>query len=340
MNLIIKKKLEEDKPHAFDKKVLQREMAKGEPQVEEFYKKDTIPIEDLDLTALRIDMAKAGEDITSTPIEEFKKLIRVGKHMIQVTIYRRKENGSGQRGLLFIHGGGFFGGTVEAKGNQCRYLAEQSDAIVVSPEYRLSPETPYPGAIEDVLGTLDWMTDCSDQLGIDPERIAIAGESAGGALAVNCCLLDMKKRIKLAMIIYGALDVVPADRTVYHWDYSKYKIYEGQKDYIMNRLYRFKKLTKQMEILYVPEGYSAEDERISPVYAEDVGIMPKTIIIEAEFDYYKLSNDIFAEKLNQAGKDVEIILYEGLDHGFFDRLGQLPQTEDCILEMSKKIKEI
>ena len=90
MNITIKKKLEEDRPHAFDKKVLQREMAKGEPMVKWFYKADPAPIEDLDLETLRTDMTKGGEDITSTPMEEFKRLIRAGRHMIQVTGYKKE----------------------------------------------------------------------------------------------------------------------------------------------------------------------------------------------------------------------------------------------------------
>lgn len=73
---------------------------------------------------------------------------------------------------------------------------------------------------------------------------------------------------------------------------------------------------------------------------EDITNMPKTIMIEAEFDYYRLSNEVFVERLKQAGKDVEVILYEGLDHGFFDRLGRLPQTADCIEEISWRVKEM
>ena len=80
--------------------------------------------------------------------------------MIEITIYERKDQeGSDQKRnvMLFVHGGGFIGGDVKTKGNQCRYLAQQSGAVVISPEYRLAPETPYPGAEEDVLGTIDWL---------------------------------------------------------------------------------------------------------------------------------------------------------------------------------------
>lgn len=336
----VKRKLEENRPHAFDRKVLLREMGKGEPQRERFYTTDQISLEDLDLAGLRTDMGLKGEDITSVPVEETKKLILIGNHRIQVTIYKKKEKSSGSCGILFFHGGGFFGGSVEGKASQCRYLVQQSGAVVISPEYRLAPEVPYPGAVEDAVGTLDWIIDHAEVLGIDPEKIAVAGESAGGNLAVNCCLMDAKHKIKLAVIIYGALDLLTAEETLYHWDYNKYDMCEEQRDYIMNRLNRFRELAVYMKGLYVPSQYSAKDGNISPVYAKDITNMPKTIMIEAEFDYYRLSNEVFVERLKQAGKDVEVILYEGLDHGFFDRLGRLPQTADCIEEISWRVKEM
>lgn len=340
MKVYKKQKREETIPHAFEKKVLEREMAKGAPRIQDFYKTNAAKTENLNLELLRREMKKEGKDITTAFIKEETKLIPVKGHKIQVTIYKKQGILKERPGVLFIHGGGFFGGNVAAKGNQCRYLAEQSDAVIISPEYRLAPETPYPGALEDIMGTLDWMCLNAGKLGIDGDKIAIAGESAGGTLAVNCCLQDTERRIKLAMIIYGALDLLPAEKTKYHWDYSKYEMYPQQKDYIMNRLFRFKELTESIESLYIPDGYSAESGEISPVYAEDVSRMPKTVMIEAEFDYFKISNEEFVKILQKNGKDVEVILYEGLDHGFFDRLGSLAQTADCIEEMAERIKQL
>lgn len=340
MNTYTKKKIEETIPHAFEKKVLEREMAKGEPRVDLFYKKNETKMEGLNLNVLRTEMKREGMDITKEEIQEIRKLIPVEDHMIQITIYKKKSPVEKRKAVLFIHGGGFFGGDVQTKGNQCRYLAEQSDAVVISPEYRLAPETPYPGPLNDVMGTLDWIEEHAEELGIDKEKIAISGESAGGTLAVNCCLADDENRIKLALIVYGALDLLPAEQTKYGWNYSKYEMYPEQKDYIMNRLFRFKEMTEFIQNLYIGNGYNAGDGDISPVYAEDVSRMPKTVMIEAEFDYFRLSNEEFVKKLQKNEKDVEVILYEGLDHGFFDRLGMLPQTADCIEEMAKYVKEM
>ena len=193
---------------------------------------------------------------------------------------------------------------------------------------------------DDVLGTLDWMTEHAGELKIDEDKIAVMGESAGGTLAANCCLMDQKERIKLAVYIYGALDLTPAEKTPYHWDYSLYDMYEGQKDYIMNRLFRFKELAGYMEELYVQNGYSTMDGNVSPLYAEDLSKMPETLMIEAEFDYFKICNDEFVKRLTEAGINTEVILYEGLDHGFYDRIGSLPQAEDCIREIAERVKRM
>ena len=91
MKKVIKKKLEETKQHAFEKKVLQREKAKGAPRVGEFYKENDILLEDIDLGQIRIDMKREGEDITTEEIIETTKIIALKDHMIEITIYERKD---------------------------------------------------------------------------------------------------------------------------------------------------------------------------------------------------------------------------------------------------------
>ncbi len=106
MKKVIKKKLEETKQHAFEKKVLQREKAKGAPRVGEFYKENDILLEDIDLGQIRIDMKREGEDITTEEIIETTKIIPLKDHMIEITIYERKDqkDSKEKRNLaLFVH---------------------------------------------------------------------------------------------------------------------------------------------------------------------------------------------------------------------------------------------
>ena len=343
MDRVIKEKIEEKRPYYFEKKVIEREMGKGAPRVDEFFKPNEIVLEDIDLAQIRTDMKREGEDITTDEIVETTKIIPIKDHMIEITIYERKDQSDSKdkrKVMLFIHGGGFIGGDVRTKGNQCRYLAQQSGAVVISPEYRLAPETPYPGPEIDVIGTIDWIEENAERLNIDTDKMAIMGESAGGHLAINTCLKDEKQRMKLAVSVYGVMDLSKAEDTPYHWDYSLYQMAEEQKDYIMNRLFRFKELNDSMNELYLQNGESTLDGEISPLFSEHLDCLPKVLMIEAEFDYFRVCNQEFEKRMQEAGKDFDVIYYEGLDHGFFDRLGSLPQTQDCIDEIAKYIKEM
>lgn len=343
MGKVIKEKIEEKRPYYFEKKVIEREMGKGAPRVDEFFKPNETVLEDIDLAQIRTDMKREGEDITTDEIVETTKIIPVTDHMIEITIYERKDQSASKeqrKVMLFIHGGGFIGGDVRTKGNQCRYLAQQSGAVVVSPEYRLAPETPYPGPEIDVIGTIDWIEENAERLNIDTNKMAIMGESAGGHLAINTCLKDEKQRMKLAVSVYGVMDLSKAEDTPYHWDYSLYKMAEEQKDYIMNRLFRFKELNDSMNDLYLQNGESTLDGEVSPLFSKHLDRLPKVLMIEAEFDYFRICNEEFVKRLQEEGKDVDVIYYEGLDHGFFDRIGSLPQTKDCIDEIAKYMKEM
>ena len=343
MARVIKEKIEEKRPHYFEKKVIEREKAKGSPKVDEFFAKKEFVVEDIDLRQIRADMQRVGEDITTSEIIETTKIIPVEDHMIEITFYERKdqEDSNEKRNVVFfIHGGGFAAGNVRSKGNQCRYLAEQSGAVVVSPEYRLAPETPYPGAEIDIAGTIKWVEDNAERLNIDVDKMAIMGESAGGNLAVNACLKDPDKKMKLVIPIYGAMDLNKTEDTPYHWDYSLYEMAEEQKDYIMNRLYRFKALVGPVKAMYLQHGESASDGEVSPLFSEHLDRLPKVLMIETEFDFYRICNEEFVKRLKEEGIEVDEIYYEGLDHGFFDRLGSLPQTQDCLDEIAKYIKDM
>lgn len=141
------------------------------------------------------------------------------------------------------------------------------------------------------------------------------------------------------MIIYAAIDVNKVEDTFYKWDYSLYDMLEEHKPYIIARLNRFGDLNLIANKLYIQNGVNADDPDVSPVLSENVSRLPKTLIIEGEFDFFRISNDVFAKKLEENGVDVEVIRYMGMDHGFFDRLGTCPQTEDCISEMAEAIRK-
>lgn len=144
-----------------------REKAKGKPRTDLFYQKNQTKIENLNLIQMRGEMKRPGKDITTEEILEIPRLVNVGDHKISIIIYRKKKMVSNAPALLFIHGGSFFGGDVETKRNQCRYLAEQSDAVVISPEYRLAPEALFPSQIQDIMAVLDYITDHAEEKDVE-----------------------------------------------------------------------------------------------------------------------------------------------------------------------------
>lgn len=113
--------------------------------------------------------------------------------------------------------------------NQCRFLAEQSGATVISIDYRLAPEAPFPAAFDDCKDVVKWLVHHADHWNINPNNLSIAGESAGGALAVSCGLSEVGKYLKLVIPIYGALDVCSASDLDY-WDYDLYDVIPEHKN--------------------------------------------------------------------------------------------------------------
>lgn len=320
MDRIIKKKLEERRNHAFEKKVYEREIAKEIHS--DFYDDYDSNSEDIDVLEARKNVA-IGVDISTMPIECINQNIYVRNHYVPVRFYQ--SNHKKDKAIVYIHGGGFVSGSVESKDAQCKYLAQQSNATVVSIEYRLAPETMFPGALEDCLGVIDYLSNAY-------EKIIVGGDSAGGNLAALCMAKDT--RISYGFLIYAALDLSSYKDS--NWDYSFYEMEESQKEWIQNRLYRFRNLAIDMKKLYLPQGVNTKDPEVSPLYIDDCSNFPPVLMIEAEFDYYRICNEEFEKKL----PNCEVIYYEGLDHGFFDRIGQLEQTKDCIDEIAKRIRGI
>ena len=238
---------------------------------------------------------------------------------------------------MFIHGGGYIGGSTLVLQNQCRFLAEQSGATVISIDYRLAPEAPFPAAFDDCKDVVKWLVHHADYWNIDPNNLSIAGESAGGALAVSCGLSEVGKYLKLVIPIYGALDVCSASDLDY-WDYDLYNVIPEHKKYVITRLNRFRNLNGTLQNLYLNDISDAKNPMASPLYATDLSNLSNVLMIEAEYDIFRLSNDLFAEHLWNANIPCEVIRYQGMDHGFYDRLGYCEQTKDCILEIAKHIK--
>lgn len=298
--------------------------------------KKPIHVSDFDILKLRSAMGGNNLDLTTTNIEEKDIAIPGNNRYLLARLYTPSKSKKHDNCLLYLHGGGFIGGSIITMNNQCRLLAERANVLVISLDYRLAPETRFPGQYYDVKESIDWITQNHNKLGFSASQIYVAGDSAGANLAIACGLTDTENKIKHIFSLYGALDFTSIDETIYGWDYSKYQMSEREEKFIHTRLNKFAILSQLIQKLYVGDAAN-EDPLISPVYAKDFNKMPSLTLIEAEFDYFLLSNKYFAQKAKSKGVKVEEVLYKGLDHGFFDRLGSLSQVEDAVNLIAKEI---
>lgn len=318
-----------------DPKVLERTKTKSPISDNEVSK--PIRVEDFDLLQIRKSMGGNNQDLTTEPIKEKDIAIPCRNRYLLSRLYSPTSADDTKKCLLYLHGGGFIGGSIEAMNNQCRLIAEKTHALVISLNYRLAPETRFPGQYYDVKETINWLVNNRKRIGFSTPQIYIAGDSAGATLAIACGLMDKKNQIAKIISLYGALDFTTYDKTVYHWQYSDYQMNDQEKGLIHTRLNKFAILSKLIQKLYIGNADSA-NPLINPVYAKNFSNFPPLVLIEAEFDYFLQSNKYFAKVAHQNGIQVDEILYKGLDHGFFDRLGTLPQAEDAVNVIANVIR--
>ncbi len=306
-----------------------KEQLKAKPSSGGFYEEYAPDAEAINVFAAR-DGATYGMDISSD-VETHDFSIPCGTHYLPARWYQL--HNSSRRIILFLHGGAFSAGSVAHKDAQCRYLAQASRSIVISLEYRLAPENPYPAAIEDAITALHY---CS---ALTHNKLIIGGDSAGGCLAANA-LLQGSIQVDYAFFIYAALDLASASKMKDPWSYLFYQCDEDERDLIYNRLNRFRKLAEDVKALYLQNDVDPYSELVSPSRAQDLSRFPKSLFVIAEYDYYRFCNEAFAQRLEWQGIDNEILFYEGMDHGFFDRLGSLVQAKSCIDEIAYRIQHL
>jgi len=239
--------------------------------------------------------------------------------------------------IVFMHGGGFIGGNLDNVDFPCKALADLGKIRVVSVDYSLAPEHPYPQDVIDCYQVISCLAQNRVKFGIGD--ITVMGDSAGGNLTYVMSLLDIQMGthyIKKAVSLYPV-------------------VYQGKKSKPFDSLkaIEIKENPKQMEafihgFLDDPNGYNMyvvkndpESMYISPLNAPDAMLkqMPKTLFIVGEFDPLRLQGEAFYNKMKLAGGDITYIRYNGMSHAFMDKMGDFVQAEDAMMEAVKFILE-
>lgn len=206
--------------------------------------------------------------------------------------------------LVYYHGGGFrLGMPPNMRRRLSRYVRE-AGCIVVSPRYRLSGTAPFPAAFDDCYAAFEWVAEHSAELGIDPERIALGGDSAGGNLAAAAALAARDRRGPKAlfqMLLYPVLD---------------YKCRTRSMDIHYNDPFWNGKKSRKVWETYLREGTFGMEAYASPLYAGDFSGLPPAYIEIAEKDCLRDEAAIYGRRLERAGVAVEMHMLKGARHGY------------------------
>ena len=209
--------------------------------------------------------------------------------------------------MLHLHGGGFVSGSPERKGAAHRKQSLELGCAIYSVDYRLAPETPFPGAIEECYTVLRWLTENADQLGIDRSRIVVSGESAGGGLAASLALL-VRDRAELSLCFQHLISPMLDDRTAVETSTNPFA---GEFAWTReNNAFGWSAL------LGSDLGKVSTSSYAAAARAENLGNLPPTFISIASLDLLLDEEVNYAIRLTHAGIPVELHIYPGAYQGF------------------------
>ncbi len=276
------------------------------------------------LDPLRQQFEDRMKDIKLDPVESVQDKNIPGPHGdIPIRIY---SPGSSDKlpVILFIHGGGWSLGSLNSYNNVTHALASRIPAIVISVDYRLAPEYPFPIPFNESYQSLEWVSDNIEDLNGDPEKIAVAGDSAGGNLAAAVAI---KARNENGPKIFHQILYYPGTNLASTNDFSYSRFSDGYD------------LTKGMVEAcincYVPDPETRSDPYVSPLLADDLSGLPPALIIAAQFDPLLDQGLAYAGKLNLANVPVQYSCYTGVIHGFVSMLPDNKSADQAIEETAK-----
>jgi len=232
-------------------------------------------------------------------------------------------------GLIFFHGGGFVIGDLDSHDDLSRCLANGSGCRVVSVDYRLAPEHPFPAAVDDSFAATKYIAAHAAEFGIDPKRLAVSGDSAGGNLAAVVCQLAKAQggpAIAFQLLIYPVTHLGAPVETR--------SMRENAKGYFLE-----KESMDWFTALYAPDAAYRGDPRLSPLLAPDLSGLPPAYVVTAGFDPLRDEGRDYADKLDAAGVAVTHVNYPGMVHGFFSMRALIPKAREAVAAAAASVRE-
>ncbi len=278
------------------------------------------------LDEIRAELTRKAEIIKASPepvgrVYEKRFTHEKSGEPIRVKIYEPEGDGPWPV-VIFYHGGGWVWMNPETHDNNARSICKRTHALVVSVDYRLAPENPFPAGVNDAYGALLWVHENASALKGDPKRIAVAGDSAGGNLSAVVAQLTRNRRgpkLSAQVLIYPGTDMTRLDRP------SHAKFGDG---FLLDL-----NLLEWFKTRYEPDRSRWARPELSPILARDLSGLAPALVITAGFDPLRDEGAAYAERLKSAGVETVYKNFEGQLHGFitYDRfIGKSDDALDLI----------
>ncbi|GAA2061724.1 alpha/beta hydrolase [Catenulispora yoronensis] len=274
--------------------------------------------------------AEAGDPEPVHDVSEH--LLPLGDRKIAVRVYRPVAERPLPT-LFYFFGGGWTLGSLDTSDAVCRSLANTAGCQVVAVGYRLAPEHRFPAAVEDCHDALTYVAAHADDFGVDPGRMAVGGDSAGGNLAAAVALMVRADGIAApgeAVTLSGQILVYPnTDQLA-----DDASLRDNDDPWLFNH-----RSVGWYRSHYLADEADAVDPLASPLRAPDLSGLPPALVITAEFDPLRDQGEAYAARLAEAGVEVDVTRYPGMVHGFFTMLDSVDAARGAIVQAAGMLRQ-
>ncbi|MGA9402658.1 alpha/beta hydrolase [Haladaptatus sp.] len=260
-------------------------------------------------------------------IEEFE--IEGPDEPIPVRLYQPDGDGDNRPLVVYYHGGGFVLGDLDGVDPICRRLVNEADCVVLSVEYRLAPEHPFPAGFEDAYAAAAWASEQAAVLGVDSDKIAVAGDSAGGNFAAAVALAardrggpDLAHQLLIYPVVRSPVQPAPDS------------IEENATGYLLEA-----DTMEWFEEQYFARPSDARNEYAHPLLARDLSGLAPATVVTAGFDPLRDEGIAYADRLAEDGVPVEHRNYEAMIHGFASMVGAVDRTDEFLAYAGARLRD-
>ncbi|MFE7228108.1 alpha/beta hydrolase [Nocardioides sp. NPDC057577] len=247
---------------------------------------------------------------------------------VPVRIYADSTDASGV--IVYFHGGAFFLGSLDTHDHVARHLARATGLKVVSVDYRLAPENEFPAGLHDCYAAVRWVQENGEKLGWDGSTLAVAGDSSGGTFAAVVAAMatdDGYDAVTHQILFYPSLDL--------DFDETRYpSLVENATGYGLETAG-----LKPFNAFYLDSGADPDNPLVSPIKRTSFEGLPKALVVTAEFDPLRDEGERYAQRLREAGIEVNAVRWEGANHGFVQNFSQIPEFAQVFETITEFLRE-